>query len=89
MGHLKYSAIGKHMPKGVVPSKTDIPQWYKDIRVVNTENLTFDDKNFKITSPKNCVPYLEAMTFGYLATLWTDIYITNEHMLGSRRKQQY
>jgi hypothetical protein len=76
---LNWNTIGENMPNdGLIPAKQDIPQWYKDIRVVNMGNLQFNDRNEKVTSVKNCVPYLEALTSGYLATLWTDMYVTKD-----------
>lgn len=75
---LKYSLDGEYMPNAVVPAKSDIPQWYKNIGVTNYNNLTFDEKNLKRTTPKNCVPFLEAITGGYLATLWCDVYVNIE-----------
>jgi hypothetical protein len=47
-------------------SKSLIPNWYKDIP---------SSKNFD--NVKKCVPFLDAMMYGYTQTTWTDINVQN------------
>jgi hypothetical protein len=49
------------------PSKKFIPEWYKDI-----------PGKKDIQNVKKCVPFLDAMTFGYIQKTWTDIHIKND-----------
>jgi len=49
-------------------SKKFIPNWYKNISTKND-----------ITNVKKCVPFLDAMTHGYIQKTWTDIEITNDN----------
>jgi hypothetical protein len=49
-------------------SKKFIPNWYKNI-----------SKKQDIINVKNCIPFLDAMTHGYIQKTWTDIEITNEN----------
>jgi hypothetical protein len=50
-----------------VPSPTSaknfIPQWYKDIKPVDSLNV------------KNCMPFLDTLSSGYVQTTWEDIYV--------------
>jgi len=46
-----------------VPAKTVISQWYKDIEPSDTLNV------------KNCIPFLDTMTSGYIQLTWQDIYV--------------
>ncbi len=50
-----------------VPSKSLVPDWYKDIPVHKEE------KNVK-----QCIPFLDAMTNGYIQTTWTNIYVVKK-----------
>ena len=50
------------------PSKRFIPDWYKNIP---------GKKN--IINVKKCVPFLDAMTYGYVQTTWTDIHINKNN----------
>lgn len=79
MPKLSWNLTGDYMPDGLQPAKQHIPDWYKDIKIVNLSNLKFDDKNQKITSVKNCVPFLESLSTGYLATLWCDIKVSYDN----------
>lgn len=57
------------------PSKNYIPQWYKNIKVGNigfNENGQFED----LKNVKNCVPFLDSFTHGYMQSTWCDIYIS-------------
>ena len=59
------------------PAKNYIPEWYKLLQVPNV--LEFSDKGgFSNQNVKNCVPFLDAMTQGYIQESWTDIYIKYE-----------
>jgi hypothetical protein len=46
-----------------VPAKTVISQWYKDIKTSKTLNV------------KNCVPFLDTLTSGYIQLTWEDIHV--------------
>ena len=56
------------------PAKNYIPQWYKDIQIENKPQF---DNSGDITNEnvKHCVPFLDALTQGYIQESWTDIYI--------------
>jgi hypothetical protein len=59
---------------GLTLAKTKIPQWYKDQKMFKYENElkseTVTPKSFKA-----CIPFLDAMTSGYVIELWTDIHV--------------
>jgi hypothetical protein len=58
------------MPK---PAKMYIPDWYKDIRTNNDPHNHGSKNNLK-----RCVPYLDALTTGYIQETWTDIQIQRD-----------
>ena len=64
------------------PSKLSIPKWYKDMPLfVNNEkelgmHPKFEAGTSNVTL-KSCVPFLDAMTSGYMITLGCDIEIKN------------
>lgn len=53
-----------NLPK---PAGRVMPMWYKDLSRVDEGTLTV----------KNCMPFLDAMTSGYLITLAADVYYKN------------
>lgn len=66
--------------KGIVTSKSVIPQWYKDApQFVNGEKEPGMHPNFKAHvsngTLKSCVPFLDALSIGYVAVLPCDIEI--------------
>lgn len=59
----------------VVASST-LPKWYKDIpRTSGSENIIVSNGGNNLTV-KACVPYLEAMSSGYMVKLWCDVQVT-------------
>lgn len=62
--------------KEIKPSKTFIPEWYKNIKGFNKNNIEFpaDLGGRPRTTVKNCVPFLDGMVTGYSIELWTDIH---------------
>jgi hypothetical protein len=85
---LKFYYIGEHMPDCLVPAKSMIPDWYKEIPAVNTKTLTFTPDNYKVPSLKNCVPFFDAISGGYIFTLWQDIFVS-ENPDGTKRVHWY
>lgn len=59
-----------------VPSKTCIPKWYKNNKLEYKTNPLFgNDGKLLNTNIKMCMPFLDAMTGGYIQKTWCDIYI--------------
>jgi hypothetical protein len=58
----------------IKPSKEYIPKWYKNIKSYNKSNIEFDDSLMAKKNVKNCMPFLDTLTSGYMVELWTDIY---------------
>lgn len=56
-------------------SKSVIPQWYKDSPTFDPTNLTFDKGAIK-KPLKMCVPFLDALTSGYVQKTWCEISIS-------------
>jgi hypothetical protein len=63
-----------------IPASTHLPQWFKSMSPYvkedgspSAEVRVFDRK--ANTSPKKCVPMLDALTSGYLILLWADIFV--------------
>lgn len=60
-----------------VPSKTKVPDWYRQSERFVGGKLKITD-GFGNHGVKLCVPFLDGITSGYSATLWTDVYITKK-----------
>jgi hypothetical protein len=71
------------------PASQNIPTWWRNMTPYKIDDENPEGKKFKIrnripnTSPKKCVPMLDALTSGYLIPLWADIFIeqTDENPL--------
>ena len=62
------------------PSKFSIPEWYKKSEPFSLKNAEFsDDGKIKNLKLKQCMPFLDAITSGYIQKTWTDIYVKNEN----------
>jgi hypothetical protein len=57
------------------PAKQYLPNWYKDIFPVTYKSLKFDSGGNIQTNLKNCIPFLDIMTGGYIQETWADIEI--------------
>ncbi len=71
---LKYESSLESYPNTMTPAKKHIPEWYKKIPMWK------DDEFFNLergVSPtvKLCIPFLDALTLGYMITLPYDIYV--------------
>ncbi len=60
----------------VFPSSANIPKWYANVPLeANREKRIFKDGTFNSTI-KRCVPFIEAITAGYVIPLPFDIFVT-------------
>lgn len=55
-------------------AKSYIPDWYKDIKPNNNKKIQFDQNNNLIQNVKNCVPFFDAITSGYMVELHCDVH---------------
>jgi hypothetical protein len=74
----KNTVILKHCSRkpefeDVYPAKTVVPSWYKKAKPVLEDAPTPLRKSNTI---KKCVPFLEALTFGYMLPLPVDLHVT-------------
>lgn len=46
-----------------ISAKELVPKWYKDIKPDEQLNV------------KNCIPFLDTLSYGYIQTTWADIYV--------------
>ena len=70
---LKYESLVDIYPNIVVPIRTLVPKWYKDLRHFHN-NKPIDMETGKIAKTvKNCTPFLDSLTTGYAITLPHDL----------------
>jgi hypothetical protein len=61
------------------PASKYVPQWYKKIIGVNRNNLEWQTDRVKpVLNLKNCMPFLDALTGGYMMTTWCDLHIEKD-----------
>lgn len=72
---LKYESAIDFVENSILPAKNFIPEWYKRIPTF-LDGAIFDfDKGFGNKTVKNCVPFLESFTTGYIISLPYDLYV--------------
>ena len=62
------------------PAKLSIPEWFKNVPAVNEKNLTVDEGGIPDVNIKNCIPFFDIFTSGYIQETWTEIYINIEEL---------
>jgi hypothetical protein len=75
---LKYESSMKEYEDSIIPSKNVIPDWYK--KIPRWKNNTFFDMKSGINQTvKQCIPFLDSLTVGYVITLPYDVFIKNDN----------
>jgi len=59
-----------------VPASKCIPDWYKKSTVFKPEEVMFGSNNEVNVNLKNCMPFLDALSAGYVQRTWCDIHIS-------------
>lgn len=62
-----------------IPAKSLLPDWYKNAYpTINNEELKIINFNKRNGTYKKCVPFMDAMTSGYVVTLPADILVSKD-----------
>jgi hypothetical protein len=73
----KYMLHNKEIIENPVPARTLTPQWYKDIPYYEGNNQYIHDIGNGLTV-KACVPFLDALNFGYFILTSEDIQVSQQ-----------
>lgn len=73
---LKYESAISLYPEIITPARKNVPEWYKKIPQWKDNEVFEINEGFK-GSVKQCMPFLESLTVGYMITLPNDIYVKN------------
>lgn len=75
---IKYQSAIQEYPNILSMAKTHIPEWYKKIpRWKNNKMFTLE--NGMAPTVKQCVPFMDALSCGYIVTLPYDLYVHNNN----------
>jgi hypothetical protein len=75
---IKYESSIDYTENNLLPTKNFIPDWYKKIPPFKDNTVYEIEKGFNNTV-KQCVPFLETLTTGYIISLPYDVYIKNNN----------
>jgi hypothetical protein len=75
---LEYESAIEVYPNIITPAKNHIPEWYKQIPRWKNNEMFEVGKGFNITV-KHCMPFLDALTIGYMIVLPNDLYVKNNN----------
>jgi hypothetical protein len=75
---LSYESAIDVYPDIITPAKNHIPDWYKDIPRWKNNEIFEIGKGFNVTI-KQCMPFLDSLTSGYMIVLPNDLYVKNNN----------
>lgn len=56
-------------------SRNLVPKWYKDSPKFDEKEISFTNNKINNSVLKQCVPFIDSLTMGYIQTTWTDIFV--------------
>jgi len=59
------------------PARNYLPKWYKDMPLFHNDEFKMDQHGSNV-SAKACVPFMDALTTGYVQETWCDIVIDTD-----------
>ena len=75
---LKYESAIEVYPDIITSAKNHIPNWYKKIPKWKNNEIFSIDEGFQKTL-KNCIPFSDSFTVGYMLVLPNDLYVKNNN----------
>jgi hypothetical protein len=73
---LQYESAVEVYPNIITPAKNHVPEWYKKIPKWKDNEIFNPETGFKRTV-KQCMPFLDSLTTGYMIVLPNDLYVKN------------
>lgn len=62
----------------LIPAKKFIPDWYKLIKSYNEKSIRFNQDNSIFKNVRQCMPFFDSLSSGYMITLYTDIHVSDQ-----------
>jgi hypothetical protein len=75
---LQYESAIDIYPNIITPAKNHIPKWYKEISKWKNNEIFNMQTGFEKTV-KQCIPFLDSLTIGYMIVLPNDLYVKNNN----------
>ena len=75
---LQYESAIEIYPNIITPAKNHIPDWYKEISRWENNEIFTNENGFQKTI-KQCMPFLDSLTIGYMIVLPNDLYVKNDN----------
>jgi hypothetical protein len=75
---LKYESGIDYYPDIIVSAKKNVPDWYKKIPLWGNRQIFEIGKGFNPTL-KQCMPFMESLTTGYMIVLPNDLYVKDNN----------
>jgi hypothetical protein len=75
---IKFESVMEEYPDILVPSKNVIPEWYKKIPKWRNGQVVDSQNNINVTL-KQCVPFLNVISSGYMLLLPYDLHVRNDN----------
>ncbi len=75
---LEYESGIETYPNMITPARNHIPDWYKKIPRWKNNKIFEFGKGFNITV-KQCMPFLDSLTSGYMIVLPNDLYVEEDN----------
>jgi len=75
---LQYESAVEIYPNMITPAKNHVPEWYKKISKWKNNEIFEIKKGFNNTI-KQCMPFFDSLTIGYMIVLSYDIYVKNDN----------
>ena len=75
---LQYESAVEVYPNIITPAKNHVPEWYKKIPKWKNNEMFEVGKGFNVTV-KQCMPFLDSLTSGYMIVLPNDLYVKNNN----------
>ena len=74
---LQYESAVEVYPNIITPAKNHVPEWYKKIPKWKNNEIFEIGKGFNNTV-KQCMPFFDSLTTGYMIVLPYDLYVKND-----------
>lgn len=60
------------------PASCNLPNWYIKSKNFSKNNIKFDKNQIMIKELKQCMPFLDSISSGYMQRTWCDIYVSRD-----------
>jgi hypothetical protein len=89
---IRFKATSQHVLEvrsKPIPAASFVPEWWKNMPIYTENRASFALDPYPSVTTKRCFPMLDAISSGYMVTLWSDVLVSENKNINDKARIQW